>query len=78
MRTADLRQLVGRDRAVLRAVAADQCTIADSDRNALALDGLCFCDQFAGTRLVDAGFVTCAASQMQLTDAGQPIFAAAA
>jgi hypothetical protein len=78
MGTAYLRQLSGRDRAVLRAVAADRCTVADDTGNALAIDGLCFCDQFAGTRLVDAGLVTCAASQMRLTDAGRSIFAAAA
>ena len=78
MGTADLRQLGGRDRAVLRANAADRCTVADNNGNVLDFDGLCFCDQFAGTRLVDDGLVTCAASQMRLTDAGRSIFAAAA
>ena len=77
MGTAELRQLSGRDRAVLRAVAADRCTVDETGR-ALAVDGLCFCDQFAGTRLLDAGLITCAASQMRLTDAGRSILAAAA
>jgi hypothetical protein len=78
MGTADLRRLSGRDRAVLRAVAADRCTVADDTGHALAVDGLCFCDQFAGSRLVDAGLVTCAASQLRLTDAGRSVLAAAA
>jgi hypothetical protein len=78
MGTADLRQPSGRKRAMLRAVAANRCTVANDTRNALAIDGLCFCNQFAGTRLVQGGLVTCAASQLRLTDAGQSILAAAA
>jgi hypothetical protein len=79
MRTAVLPQLSNRDRAVLRAIAADRCTVADNTGHALAIDGLCFCDQFAGIRLVDAGLVTVAgsASRLRLTDAGRSILAAA-
>ena len=79
MRTVVLPQLSSRDRAVLRAIAADRCTVADDTGHELAVDGLCFCDQFAGTRLVDAGLVTVAgsASRPRLTDAGRSILAAA-
>jgi hypothetical protein len=79
MRTSVLPQLSNRDRAVLRAIAADRCTVADDNGHALAIDGLCFCDQFAGPRLVDAGLVTVAgsASRPRLTDAGRSILAAA-
>ena len=64
---------------MLRAIAANRCTVADDTGHALAIDGLCFCDQFAGTRLMDAGLVTMAgtASRPQLTDAGRSILAAA-
>lgn len=78
MGTADLRRPSGQERAVLRAVVGDSSTVANDSGNALAIDGLCFCNQFAGTGLVNAGLVTCAASQMRLTDAGRSILAAAA
>jgi len=79
MRTAVLPQLSNRDRAVLRAIAADRCTVADDAGHALAVAGLCLCDQFAGIRLVEAGFVTVAgsASRPRLTDAGRSVLAAA-
>ena len=79
MRTAVLPQLSNRDRAVLRAIAAERCTVADDTGHALAVDGLSFCDQFAGPRLMDAGLVTVAgpASRPRLTDAGRSILAAA-
>lgn len=53
--------------------------MADDTGHVLAIDGLCFCDQFAGIRLVDAGLVTVAgsASRPRLTDAGRSILAAA-
>lgn len=78
MTTAVLPQLSSRDRAVLRAIAADRCTVADDTGHALAVDGLCFCDQFAGARLVDAGLVTVAgtACRPRLTEAGRSILAA--
>jgi hypothetical protein len=64
---------------VLRAIAANRCTVADDTGHALAIDDLCFCDQFAGIRLVDAGLVTVAgsASRLRLTDARRSILAAA-
>lgn len=79
MRTSILPPLSCRDRAVLRAIAANRCTIADDTGSALAIDGLRFCDQFAGVRLMDAGLVTMAgsASRPRLTDAGRSILAAA-
>jgi hypothetical protein len=49
--------LNGRDRALLRAIAAGRCTVADDSCHSLTVDGLCFCDQFAAVRLTDAGLV---------------------
>ncbi|MFC5993588.1 hypothetical protein ACFQE5_05075 [Pseudonocardia hispaniensis] len=52
-----LPQLSGRDRALLRAIDADRCTVSDDHGTALTVDGLSFCDQFAGVRLVEAGLI---------------------
>ncbi|RZS36588.1 hypothetical protein EV193_107269 [Herbihabitans rhizosphaerae] len=51
--------LTNRDRAVLRAVAAGRCEMA-AVGGSLMVDGLCCCDQFAGTRLSTAGLIACA------------------
>jgi hypothetical protein len=76
-----LPQLTNRDRAVLEAIAADRCTVADDAGHALTIDGLCFCDQFAGTRLANAGLVTVvvgpAPLRPQLTAAGRSMLAVA-
>lgn len=75
MSTSTLDQLSDRDRAVLRAIAAGRCAVTDDARHTLTIDGLCFCDQFAGVRLADAGLVTVAgpAPRPQLTAAGRSI-----
>jgi hypothetical protein len=72
MSTPILPELSDRDRAVLRAIAAGRCGVTDDTRHALTIDGLCFCDQFAGVRLADAGLVTVAGPvpRPQLTTAG--------
>jgi hypothetical protein len=49
--------LTHRDRAVLRAVAAGRCEISVQFGGALVVDGLCLSDQFAGTRLTEAGLI---------------------
>jgi hypothetical protein len=79
MRATVLPRISNRDRAVLLAIAADRCTVANDTGQALAIDGLCFCDQFAGTRLIDAGLVTVteSPSRPRLTEAGRSILAAA-
>jgi len=49
--------LNGRDRAVLRAVAAGRCEIPAGSPGTLTVDGLSFADQFAGLRLAAAGLI---------------------
>ena len=80
MSTTGLPRLSGRDRAVLRAIAADRCTVADDTCHSLTIDGLCFCEQFAGVRLADAGLVEAsgpAPLRPHLTEAGRSLLAAA-
>jgi hypothetical protein len=75
-----LPQLTHRDRAVLRAIAANRCTVTDDAGHALTIDGLFFCDQFAGARLADAGLVAVSGPtplRPQLTAAGRSMLAAA-
>jgi hypothetical protein len=77
MGTTATATLSNRDRAVLRAVAAGRCRISRSD-GCLVIDGLCFCDQFAGPRLTSAGLITAAGSgTAQLTPSGQALLLAA-
>ncbi|ALE73197.1 MULTISPECIES: hypothetical protein [unclassified Pseudonocardia] len=69
-----------RDRAVLRAIAADRCTVTDGECHSLTIDGVCFCDQFAGVRLADDGLVEASGAaplRPHLTDAGRSLLAAA-
>lgn len=67
-----------RDRAVLRAVAAGRCAISAASGGALTIDGLCFSDQFAGSRLRAVGLIDTAASgRALLTPSGQELLAAA-
>ena len=67
-----------RDRAVLRAVAAGRCAISASAGGALIIDGLCFSDQFAGSRLRAVGLIDAAASgRALLTPSGHAVLAAA-
>ena len=80
MSTSVLPQLSNRDRAVLRAIAADRCTVTDDAGHALTVDGLCFCDQFAGVRLASAGLVAVsgpAPLRPRLTAAGRTLLGAA-
>ena len=63
--------LNGRDRAVLRAVAAGRCEIPAGSPGTLTVDGLSFADQFAGLRLAAAGLIAASATGLALTDAGR-------
>ena len=50
--------LTGRDRALLRAVAAGRCDIAPTGIPNLRVDGRWFCDQLRAHVLLAAGLVT--------------------
>ncbi|MEJ3651629.1 hypothetical protein WEH80_01295 [Actinomycetes bacterium KLBMP 9759] len=70
-------QLTGRDRAILRAVAAGNAELAWGAEPDLFLEGRCCCDQVAAHRLARAGYIApatvCTAGQRVaacLTDAG--------
>jgi len=52
--------LSGRDRAILRAVAAGGAELALGTEPDLFLDGRCCCDQSAAHRLVRAGLIAAA------------------
>jgi hypothetical protein len=69
--------LSNRDRAVLRAVAAGRCKISATD-SVLVVDGLCFSDQFAGTRLASAGLIAAATEtgRALLTASGRALLGA--
>lgn len=66
-----------RDRAVLLAVAAGRCEITASAGYTLVVDGLCYSDQFAGSRLRAAGLIAAGLGRAQLTAFGQALLAAA-
>jgi hypothetical protein len=68
--------LNNRDRAVLRAVAAGRCEISSTASRTLTVDGLCYADQFAGTRLTAAGLIAAIAGRAQLTPVGMALLAA--
>jgi hypothetical protein len=53
--------LSGRDRAILRAVAAGGAELQLGTESDLFFDGLCCCDQAAAHRLVRAGLIAAAA-----------------
>jgi hypothetical protein len=70
--------LSGRDRAILRAVAAGGAELALGAEPDLFLDGLCCCDQSAAHQLVRAGLIAAATLGLvgqrvaaALTDAGR-------
>jgi hypothetical protein len=69
--------LNGRDRAVLRAVAAGRCEIPAGSPCALTGDGLSFADQFTGLRLAAAGLIAAGVGRARLTPSGQALLAAA-
>ncbi|WP_232664389.1 hypothetical protein [Pseudonocardia sp. TRM90224] len=54
-------QLTGRDRAILRAVAAGNAELEWGAEPDLFLDGRCCCDQAAAHRLARAGYIAPAA-----------------
>ena len=69
--------LNGRDRAVLRAVAAGRCEIPAGSLSTLTVDGLSISDQFAGLRLAAAGLIAAGVGRARLTPSGQALLAAA-
>jgi hypothetical protein len=58
MNSTSSPQLSSRDRAVLRAIAEGRCMVSGSCGTALTVDGFCLADQFAGSRLANAGLIT--------------------
>ncbi|OLT00918.1 hypothetical protein BJF90_06205 [Pseudonocardia sp. CNS-004] len=65
--------LTGRDRALLRAVAAGRCEIAPTSVPNLRVDGRWFCDQPRAHALLSAGLIARAlgAATAVLTSAGR-------
>jgi hypothetical protein len=57
MSDIDTFALTGRDRAVLRAVAAGRCQLGVGYAPVLRIDGLSCADSSAGHRLVTAGLI---------------------
>jgi hypothetical protein len=57
MTSAGTATLSGRDRALLRAVAAGRCTLGSGWQPVLLIDGLACTDSDAGHRLVAAGLI---------------------
>ncbi|TQM79673.1 hypothetical protein FHX81_1983 [Saccharothrix saharensis] len=66
--------ITGRDRAVLRAVAAGRREYA---AGTLLVDGLRCCDQFVGPGLARAGLIASRTGPSRLTDDGRALLAAA-
>lgn len=80
MDTTTYAPISHRDRAVLRAVAGGRCRLARDLGGTLLVDGLCFADPFAGSRLRDAGLIVAAApqtEQVRLTESGRALLGAA-
>jgi hypothetical protein len=75
MTATALPTLTGRDRSVLRAVAAGRC--AQPGPGCLTVDGVALADQFAGLRLCDAGLITTTPGLVALTASGRALLAAA-
>jgi hypothetical protein len=57
MAVAGTATLSGRDRALLRAVAAGRCRLGSGWQPVLLVDGLACADSAAGHRLVTAGLI---------------------
>jgi hypothetical protein len=71
-------ELTYRDRAILRAVAAGRCQLTGGVCAALTVDGMSCADQFAGSRLCQAGLIMAGDHQQAaLTDTGRALLAAA-
>lgn len=75
MTTTASPSLSGRDRSVLRAVAAGRCGRPGPGH--LTVDGVALADQFAGLRLIDAGLITRTPGAVALTVTGAALLAAA-
>lgn len=72
--------LSNRDRTVLRAIADGRCQVSGGCGMTLVIDGLCYADQFAGSRLTGAGLVAVpgpAPEPARLTPTGLALLAAA-
>jgi hypothetical protein len=80
MNAATATRLSQRDRAVLRAVAAGRCEIADTYGGNLIVDGLWLTDQFAGPRLTGAGLIVAGTQggPARLTESGRTLLDEAA
>ena len=71
-------EITHRDRAILRAVAAGRCQITGGACAALTVDGLSCADQFAGSRLCQAGLIIAGDHhQAALTESGRALLEAA-
>lgn len=73
-------KLSSRDCAVLAAVAAGRCVVTGEIGTSLTIDGYCLSDQFAGSRLADAGLIAISGSApapARLTLTGQALLRAA-
>jgi hypothetical protein len=68
-----------RDHAVLRAVAASRCEIAETFGGNMVIDGVWFTDQFAGMRLSEAGLIIAGplGGPARLTASGRALLEAA-
>ncbi len=71
MMATTVNALSGRDRAVLRAVAAGRCVLAGLQGMALRIDGIGCADQFVGLRLAAAGLIATSAGGLALTPEGR-------
>ncbi|MGQ0573214.1 MAG: hypothetical protein ACT4RN_03300 [Pseudonocardia sp.] len=75
-------QVNGRDRALLRAVAAGRCDLGGGPEPVLLIDGLGCADSVAAHRLLAAGLIAsadprCGLAAALLTDAGRAALNAA-
>jgi hypothetical protein len=76
--TESTPEVCGRDRAVLRAVAAGRCQLRAGCEPVLIVDGRCCADSAAAHRLIAAGLLvppTGAGGRAQLTLAGRATLA---
>jgi hypothetical protein len=77
MSTSTTSQLSNRDRAVLRAIAQGRCTVSREGGRPLTVDGFRLADQFATSRLTNAGLITVAGPVPALTSTGRAVLVAA-
>jgi hypothetical protein len=73
-------ELSDRESAVLRAVSVGRCTVTGEVGTPLTIDGYCLSDQFAGSRLTEAGLITASGptpALARLTPTGEALLRAA-